>query len=150
MKVLKLLFMVVSVTGLSAFAIKKEVPEKVEEAFNKKFPEAKAVHWDQESDHEWEAAFKYGGHWYSANFMDDGTWKETEHDIKLKQLPDRVRISLFQKFQNYKIKEQEISETTNGILYECEIKKGKSKLEVAFDEKGELKKKEVLTGEDED
>lgn len=140
----------VLITGLSAFGYKKEVPEKVEEAFNKKFPEAKGVHWDQESDHEWEAEFKWDGHRYSANFMDDGTWKETEHEIKFKQLPERVRISLFQKFQDYKIKEQEISETSNGTLYECEIKKGKSKLEVAFDEKGELMKKEVLTEEDED
>lgn len=124
--------------GLFSFTNERTVPVKVQEAFAKKYPKIKKVKWDQESNNEWEAEFKMDGVAYSANFLEDGTWRETEHEIKIKDIPDNVKATLNSEFAGYEIEEAEISETVDGLTYEFEIEKGEEELEVAIDAQGKV------------
>ncbi|MCF8462169.1 MAG: PepSY-like domain-containing protein [Flavobacteriales bacterium] len=118
-------------------------PKAVEASFQKKFPNAQKVKWEKENDSEWEAEFKLDGKEYSANFSADGTWKETEHEIAKSEIPAAVQNALNTEFAGYKIEESEISETAEGTVYEFELEKGESDLEVTVDANGKILKKEV-------
>jgi len=152
MKSLKVALAGVLACALLAFTnvSMEKVPQKVKNAFAQKFPHAKSVKWDRESPNEWEAAFKLDRMEYSANFTDDGTWKETEHEIEESQVPSNVRKSLRDNFKGYTINESEISETQQGMVYEIEIKKDGSEMEVALDASGKVINKEELDKEDKD
>lgn len=137
------LFAATIASGIYAFGTNENAPQKVKDAFAKKFPAVKKVKWDKESDTEWEAEFKMKGTEYSANFLTDGTWQETEHEIKNNQIPEKVKITLNSTFKEYDIEEAEISETIEGMVYEFELEKGEEALEVTIDPNGKLIKKEV-------
>ena len=125
-----------------------ETPTKVEDAFNTKFPNAKSVEWEKENDTEWEAEFKLDGVDYSANFSNEGVWKETEHGIKIKELPEAVQSTLSSEFSEYKIEEAETVETPDFSGYEVEIEKGEESMEIVFDEAGKVIKKKIKEEED--
>tara|TARA_R110000744_G_scaffold273107_1_gene386012 strand:- start:1421 stop:1885 length:465 start_codon:yes stop_codon:yes gene_type:complete len=131
-----------------AFGLNIETPQRVKEAFSMKFPTVKKVKWEKESVTEWEAEFKIKSIEYSASFLEDGTWKETEHEIKKSDIPESINYMLNSEFKGYKIEEAEISETINGSVYEFELEKGGEELEVVFDLNGKLVKKELLKEED--
>jgi len=148
MKKLSVLVMLILTATLQSFA--QDVPSKVKDAFNKKFPQAKSVHWDNENATEWEAEFKMNGKEYSANFGTDGTWKETEHDISVKELPIAVKNTLSKTFKGYNIEDAEITETPTYKAYEVEIEKGETTMEVVIDEHGKILKKKVEKEEDDE
>jgi len=129
---------------------KDKVPQAVKDAFSKKFPTAQKVGWDKESETEWEAEFKMNKMEYSANFLSDGTWKETEHEIEVSDVPSNVMESLTANFPDYEVEEAEISETASGMVYEFAIEKGESELEVAIDSTGKVVMKKEMDEEDED
>ncbi|WP_445738728.1 PepSY-like domain-containing protein [Mariniflexile sp.] len=149
MKTLKIILGTFLACAMFAFSSTgDQVPQKVKDAFSKKFPTAKKVKWDKENATEWEAEFKMNNTEYSANYLEDGTWKETEHEIDEKEIPQNVKSSLMSAYSGYKIKESEISETKNGMLYEFEIKKGEIMVEIAIDANGNIVKKEVMKEND--
>lgn len=141
MKKLSLLVMLVLTATLQSFA--QDAPSKVKDAFNKKFPQAKSVHWDKENATEWEAEFKMNGENYSANFGTDGSWKETEYEISETELPKAVKNTLNNTFKGYDVEGAEVTETPNMKAYEVEIEKGKTTMEVVIDENGKVLKKKV-------
>lgn len=89
----------------------KEVPEKVLTAFNARFPDVKRAEWEKESASVWEAEFKRDGKDYSSNFNIDGSWLETEYEIKASEIPANIRATLDQNFSDYEIEESEIADT---------------------------------------
>lgn len=138
------LFTVLSILLALTSCDKKEVaPKKVADAFTKKFPTATDVEWEKESETEWEAEFKIGGKEHSSNFMQDGTWVETEYEVEETEIPELVMGILKSNFNEYEIEEMELSKTTEGIVYEFLIEKGDSKMEVAINSQGTITKKEV-------
>jgi len=132
------LFSAVIGSGIYAFDTNKDVPIRVKEAFAKKFPNIKKVKWEKESNSEWEGEFKIKGMEYSANFLEDGTWKETEHEIKRNAIPSNIKTILDTEFSGYKIEEAEISETQSGSVYEFELEKGELNAEITIDLKGNV------------
>ena len=132
------LFSAVIGSGIYAFDTNKDVPIRVKEAFAKKFPNIKKVKWEKESNSEWEVEFKIKGMEYSANFLEDGTWKETEHEIKRNAIPSNIKTILDTEFSGYKIEEAEISETQSGSVYEFELEKGELNTEITIDLKGNV------------
>ncbi len=128
----------------------KDVPEKVQNAFSQKFPDASKVKWAKENDTEWEAEFKLDKVKYSANFDNEGNWKETEHAIKAGELPAAVKTTLDSEFSDYKIEEAEVSETAEGMFYEFELEKGKTEMEVSIDADGKVVKKQLENEDVED
>jgi uncharacterized membrane protein YkoI len=144
MKTIKVLLAVVLTSAMFSFCSAGEkVPQKVKDAFIKKFPTAKSVSWDKESANEWEAEFKMNKMEYSANFSDDGIWKETEHEVAEKDLPAAVKKALSDGFPGFKTEEMELSETVSGTVYEFEIEKGDTDMEVAIDASGKVIKQEM-------
>ncbi|MDB4291798.1 PepSY-like domain-containing protein [Maribacter sp.] len=136
-------------SGIYAFGTNEDAPQKVKEAFAKKFPAVKKVKWEKESDTEWEGEFKMKGMEFSANFLEDGTWKETEHEIKKKAIPANVKTTLDTEFSGYKIEEAELSETQEGSVYEFELEMGEEELEVVIDTNGKLVSKKIMSEDEE-
>jgi uncharacterized membrane protein YkoI len=128
----------------------KDVPVAVKSAFSQKFPDAKKVSWDMESATEWEAEFKLDGKEYSANFLTDGTWQETEHEIKTTEIPESIKQILAQDFAGFKIEEAEISEKSDASVYEVAVEKGEEEWELVFDTNGKLLEKKAIEEDDED
>lgn len=118
-------------------------PQIVKDTFAEKFPNATNVEWEKESDTEWEAEFKLNGKEHSSNFMQDGTWVETEYEVAESEIPQIVMDTLNTSFEGYEIEEMEYSETAEGSVYEFEIEKGESEMEVAIDANGKIVKQEV-------
>jgi len=145
MKTLKIILGAFLTCAIFAFSSGgDQAPQKVKDAFTKKFPTAKKVKWDKKNATEWEAEFKMNKTEYSANFLEDGTWTETEHEIDEREIPQNVKSSLMTEYSGYKIKVSELSETKDGMLYEFEIKKGERMMEISVDSTGNIVKKEVI------
>ncbi|MCG1035755.1 PepSY-like domain-containing protein [Polaribacter sargassicola] len=138
------LFTVLSILLAFTSCDKEEVaPKQVADAFIAKFPTATDVEWEKESDKEWEAEFKIDGKEHSSNFMQNGTWVETEYEIEETEIPEFVMGVLKSNFSEYEIDEMELSTTKDGIVYEFLIEKEDSKMEVAINPQGTITKKEV-------
>lgn len=143
MKPFKVIVGAFLVTTLFAFTLEGDkASQKVKDAFAKKFPAANKVKWEKENATEWEAEFEINKVEYSANFLEDGTWTETEHEIEEKDVPQNVKSTLKSEFPDYEMEEAEISETQNGIVYEFEIEKGETEIKVVIALDGTIIKKQ--------
>lgn len=151
---MKKLFFMITVVALFSITACGEgtttVPSSVKSAFAQKFPKATKVKWDMENEKEWEAEFKMDGKEYSANFEVSGLWKETEYEIKKSEIPSLVKATLDKEFAGYKIEEAEVSETTQGKVFEFKLEKDETEMEIAIDPNGIVLKKEVKSEEEED
>ena len=108
-----------------------EAPKAVQQAFAKKFPTAKSVKWEKENAKEYEASFTLDGAKCSANFNIEGTWLETETEIKITDLPTAVSTAIKTKYANWEIEAASKIETSSSeVKYEADIKKEKTKKEV--------------------
>ena len=135
MKRIALMFMAVAMFCSCSFAMIP--PKAVKDAFNKKFPAATKITWGKEAAKEWEAEFTFEGSKISANFYEDGTWLETEKEIKATSLPTAVANAIKTTYPGWKIAEADKTETSkHGTIYEADLKKGTSKKAVAYKEDG--------------
>ena len=105
MKIMIGFFSVLLSIGLFSFsaALGDKAPKKLTEAFQKKFPTVSSEEWEKESETEWGAEFKTDRIKYSANFSENGTWIETEHEVRKKDIPKSVYNSLMTEFPGYEI-----------------------------------------------
>ena len=133
-----LLLTVIIGSGICAFGLGNEVPQKVKDAFTIKFPGAKKVKWDMESEVEWEAEFRMKGMEYSANFLEDGTWQATEHKIKIKAVHVNIQKMLQTQFEDYNLEKVELLEKPDGLFYEFELEKDDSVIEILVDKDGKV------------
>jgi hypothetical protein len=140
----------VAALAFGLFAYAQTPPAQVNDSLNKKFAGATKVKWDKENDSEWEAEFKLKGKKYSANFSNEGKWMETEHEIKKSAIPANVKQTLDSEFAGYDVEKAEISETAKGSVYEIELEKDESEMEVAITPEGKVVKKEMKTKKKED
>lgn len=150
MKKITLFTFVIILIGFTSCVKETIPPQKVTEAFSKKFPNAADVEWDKESETEWEAEFKINGKEHSSNFMQDGTWVETEYEVDKAKIPQIVIDALKTNFDGYEIEEMELSETIEGKVYEFTIEKEETEMEVAINTQGIVVKKEQKKGENEE
>ncbi|WP_041250051.1 PepSY-like domain-containing protein [Christiangramia forsetii] len=116
---------------------KSEVPEAVAMAFQKKYPGENDPDWEQDEHGYWESHFKQDGEKYRADFNTDGSWVETENDIKTENLPEAIKKVIKEKYSDYEITEVEhVISAKKGEFYDVEFKqKGKNK-DVEFREDG--------------
>jgi hypothetical protein len=140
----------VTISFMACGQTNTNVPEKVKTTFSEKFPDTKKVKWDKEEGEGWEAEFKMNGTKYSATFNEDGEWLETEHEVDFNKVPPIVKATLEIEFTDYKVEKSEISETADGKVYEFDLEKNKSEVEVAIDLNGKIVKKEVPEEDEED
>jgi len=117
------LSVLLSVFSLKSFSQKikeSEVPAAVETSFGKLFSGSTAK-WEKENGN-FEAGFKKEGKTMSATFQPDGTFLESETNIKQSELPPAVINYLQANYTNKKIKESaKITNATGAITYEAEV-----------------------------
>lgn len=132
-------------------AQKQAAPAAVQTAFKAKFPTVQKAKWDMEDANEWEAEFKTDGKEMSANFKADGTWLETETEIKTADLPQAVKDAIAAQFAGYEMEEATTVETPGQpMAYEVELEKGKTTIEAMFSADGTLISQKTESESDED
>jgi hypothetical protein len=129
----KLMLIIICITLIGNFLFAITPPEAVKKAFEKKFPTASSIAWSKENAKEWEAEFTFEGNKISTNFGEDGTWLETEQEIKASDLPKAVLDAIKLKYQGWTISEADKTETPKlGTIFEVDLKKGTEKKSAAF------------------
>ncbi|WP_405198722.1 PepSY-like domain-containing protein [Christiangramia sp. LLG6405-1] len=121
-----------SISVMSCQENKKEketVPDAVKTAFQKKYPGENDPDWEKDDHGYWESHFKKDGEKYRADFNADGTWVETENDVKKKELPEVILNIIERDYSEYEITEVEhVQSATKGEFFDVEFKqKGKNK-----------------------
>lgn len=125
--------MILAIVLIYSCSFAKTPPKAVSDAFMKKFPTATKVSWGVEGPKEWEAEFTLNGEKISANFNQDGTWLETEQEIKVASLPAVVLSNVKMKYAAWKIVEADKTESAkHGTIYEVDLKKGLKSKSLAF------------------
>lgn len=116
-----------------------QVPDEVQEAFEKKYPGENDPDWRIDRNSNFEAHFKKKGKHYRADFSPNGEWIETERSIKKKELPSLVRDRLKSEYNDFKIVElEETRHHSKGLFYDVELKKDGKKRDVEFTVNGEI------------
>ncbi|APG59562.1 PepSY-like domain-containing protein [Christiangramia salexigens] len=130
--------------GLLSCQEKKEdnntgVPEAVQSAFIKKYPGETDPDWEQDDHGYWESHFKIDGEKYRADFNADGSWVETENDIKKENLPDAIKKKIEEEYSDYEITEVErVESAKKGIFFDVEFKQEGKNMDVEFREDGSV------------
>jgi len=112
------------------------VTSKAKKAFAAKFPNAKNIHWGKESPHVFEAEFTLNGTRMSANFDEQGHWKETETPISKREVPNAVMKAMQNNYGKAKLRQAYKVAQPGRIVYEMEIKMGGQNQELVFSSKG--------------
>lgn len=128
-----------------------DVPKAVVSGFHTNYKDAKAKEWEKEGDM-YEAEFDWKKMEMSATFAADGKLMETEHEIKVAELPKAVSDYVTKNYAGYKISEASKIEdaTTKKVSYEAEIQKGKEEMDLLFDADGNFISKEAQEHDDKD
>jgi hypothetical protein len=134
-KITFLLIGIVSVCLLQAQKLdESKVPSSVKTGFNNKYPGIQNINWEKENG-QYEASYKKDGQSCSAMFKSDGTFTESEIDIKLADLPTAALKYLKKHYTETEIKEaSKITKANGEINYEAAIK-GK---DLIFDSNGKF------------
>lgn len=120
----------------------EDVPAPVLKAMENKYPDMKKVNWEKEAD-KFEAEFKVEKKKVSVLFDAGGQWLQTETELSKSELPQSVIKFLDKEYPGFKLEEACLIKTsTNETMYELEVEKGKSELEITVSENGTALKTE--------
>lgn len=138
---MKNILMTTLVVLATSFTFAGIPPEKIKIAFEKKFPNANKIKWGKEGKTEWEAEFKMNEISCSANFAIDGSWLETETEIKVSELPEVVSKAILSKYPTAKITSADkIESAKKPTVYEADLKIGRKEKEVLVHSDGTFSK----------
>lgn len=140
---MKKLFSVAAILGMfavSAFAFGgDDAPAAVKASFEKLYPNATKVKWGKE-DTNYEAEFEVNKVEMSCLFDATGKLLETESEIEISALPEKISDYVAKNYAGEKIKEaSKIIDSKNITTYEAEVKEG----DLVFDAGGNFIKKVV-------
>lgn len=121
-----------------------EVPDLVKQSFSKVYPNIKVDAWEKEVAN-YEAEFHLNNVESSALFSEQGNFIELEQEIVLTDLPKAAIDYCHLNYNDYKLNEAAIiKDVYKRATYEVELKKGKEKFDLLFDEQGNFVKKEEV------
>lgn len=126
---------------------KHQVPKAVLEAFEKAYPTAKRVEFEQEmfeGQVAYEVEYKENGKEYEVLYSADGSVLQKEETIETHALPELVRQAVMKAHPKAKVKEAEKVMKPDGTItgYEVEIKSEGQELELELDTSGKILKTE--------
>ena len=136
--VLRVFIGIIILGGLLLFIYLINTPKEVKISFAKKFPMATDVFWERESLDEWEAEFKMQDNDYTAIFLENGNWVESEHKIAFQEMTLVAKNTLTKEFPNYKVELVELLETLNTSAYEIQISQDSKSIKVLISLEGLL------------
>lgn len=115
-----------------------QAPDAVKKSFQAKYPGENDPDWHQDSHGYFESHFKIDGVKYRADFNADGSWIETETNIKKKDLPKAIREKIETDFDGEISEIEKVEHHLKGTFYDVEFKrKGKNK-DVEFKSDGTI------------
>ncbi|MEO7394970.1 MAG: PepSY-like domain-containing protein [Chitinophagaceae bacterium] len=144
---------------------KVEVPSTTRTTFEAKYPQASNVRWDYYRpdisyiDWEWSgwpgmdtsdyvANFNLDGTDYWAWYDQDGNWVGTTNKMTdNSSLPAAVNNTINSKYNGYTIVSVDKENDKNRTAYEIQMEKGSDKLKLLVDEKGNIMKKKMVSGD---
>ncbi|MDZ4663761.1 MAG: PepSY-like domain-containing protein [Bacteroidota bacterium] len=130
------LAIVISVMMLS-FTGGKEIPASIKRSFVERFPTAHDIKWEGNSQSQYEVGFVHEGKDKIAVFLPDGTFKETEIEIKISEVPKRVLKAVGKKYPLSKISfALKIQRSNNTTVYDLEVNTGVEDLDITLDPMG--------------
>ena len=126
---------------------KDQVPKAVIAAFEKAFPNAKELEFEEElfeGKTAYEVEYKRDGKEYEFLYSAEGVLLQKEEEIDVKTLPDPVVQAILKTHPKAKIKEAEKLMKPDGTVtgYEVEIKVAGKELELELDVSGTILKTE--------
>ena len=126
---------------------KDQVPKAVISAFEKAFPNAKELEFEEElfeGKTAYEVEYKRDGKEYEFLYSAEGVLLQKEEEINVKTLPDPVVQAILKAHPKAKIKEAEKLMKPDGTVtgYEVEIKVAGKELELELDVNGKILKTE--------
>ncbi len=126
---------------------KDQVPKEVIAAFEKAYPNAKGLEFEEETfagKAAYEVEYKENGVEYEFLYSADGKLLQKEEEIDVKALPDTVVQAILKAHPKAKIKEAEKLMKPDGTVtgYEVEIKADGKKIELELDVSGSILKTE--------
>lgn len=126
---------------------KDQVPKAVIAAFEKAFPNAKELEFEEElfeGKTAYEVEYKKDGVEYEFLYSADGKLLQKEEEIDVKTLPDPVIQAILKAHPKAKIKEAEKLMKPDGTVtgYEVEIKVAGKEIELELDVSGNILKTE--------
>jgi hypothetical protein len=137
-----LMVIVIVILGFNVYSLCiSSVPDAVKNAFAKKFPVKNDVAWSKQDSARYEAQFSVHGIDTQAYFTSNGKWLETQTEIALSQLPQKVVQTITKNYPGCSIIEAEkIEDAKNGIFYQADIMSPKTKKELELKDDGSLYK----------
>ena len=126
---------------------KNQVPKAVIAAFEKAYPNAKGLEFEEETfagKAAYEVEYKENGVAYEFLYSADGKLLQKEEEIKVKSLPEPVVQAIKKEHPKAKIKEAEKLMKPDGTVtgYEVEIKADGKEIELELDVSGNILKTE--------
>ncbi len=128
------LFIIILLSGFLCKAEIIEIPEVIKKSFEEKFPNARNAKWDSSAEKQFEVGFELNGKENVAVFLMDGTFKEIETEIKISEIPIRIKKSISKKFPLSKITYAiKVHRANDKIVYDLEVNTGIELLDITLD-----------------
>lgn len=138
--ILSLMIAVVCLTSANSQVAVGNVPSRVINAFQSKYPHASNVYWTGKVVH-FSVNFNSGGENLTANYKDDGTWEQTYMGMPFNNLPSAIKNGFDRsKYKDWKVKEvRRIDARDKDRVYRIEVKKNTfQKKNLFFNVNGQL------------
>lgn len=126
---------------------KKQVPQPVLDAFEKAYPNAKDMEYEEEQRDGktyYEVEYQENKKRYDVLYTPDGALIEKEEELALNEVPEAIIQAVKKEYPNGKFKETEKVMDAQGNVtgYEIEVKEGEKEWDIYTDVNGKIIRKE--------
>ncbi|AKD05790.1 hypothetical protein PKOR_17435 [Pontibacter korlensis] len=135
--------MALSTTACDSFQESVDVPEVVQTQFDNLYPAVDKLKWD-ENPGGYQAAFELSGRSRTAHFDAQGKLLKIDEEIESQGLPEEALALMQRQYDKYELEEARRVQTGEQTTYVVELDYQKDKLELTFNEKGQLLKQEEI------
>lgn len=133
-------FIILLVASTINLQAQSDVPTAVQTSFEKMYPNAEDVYWDEEVDGIYTVYFFDGAHTAEAIFRQGGEWNQTSFDYTLDELPEAAQNVLLDRFdeeQGFYAKILRL-EAPDLVQYHVSFDMEERTIDLVFNEEGEL------------
>lgn len=107
-------------------------------SFNRKFPKAKNILWQQIDVFKWHVNFTLKDDKYSALFNSEGDWMETITLIPINKVPEALQLTFEEKYNRDDLQKVFYVQTPAQNIYEMNLDNGLYSFKVLYDITGKI------------